>query len=186
MWRSKKPDTPQTADPEPKNLQTNQPLKPALASWEETKVNKGVMRPKGATGNGVTARFGSSLSVKGEISGNEDLYIDGTVEGAVQLGEGKLMVGATAHATADIIAREVVVCGKVKGNVRAKAKIEIKQNGSVIGDLTTPQIVIEDGAYFKGSIEIEMSAEKEADKNVLSPTASASTTPAGGAEPRSI
>ncbi len=185
MWRNKKPDTPQAADPEPKSVQTNQALKPALASWEETpKMNKDVMHPARATGDGVTARFGPSLSVKGEISGNEDLYIDGTVEGAVQLGEGKLTVGATAHVTADIIAREVVVCGKVKGNVRAKGKIEIKKDGSVIGDLTMAQIIIEDGAYFKGSIEIEKSAEKEADKNVLSRTASA--TPAAGAGPSII
>ena len=74
----------------------------------------------------------------------------------------------------------------MKGNVRGKGKIEIKKNGSVNGDLTTAQIIIEDGAYFKGSIEIEKRAEKEADKNVLSRTASASATPAAGAGPRSI
>ena len=68
--------------------------------------------------------------------------------------------------TADIIAREVVVCGNVKGIVRAKGKIEIKKDGSVIGDLTTAQIIIEDGAYFKGSIEIDRSADKQADNNV--------------------
>src|SRR5713226_10599575 len=125
MWGNKKSHTPQSADPEPKNLQANQPPKPAPAFWEgTTKMNKDVMRPAGAT-----ARLGSSLHVKGEISGNEDLYIDGTVEGLVQLGEGKLTVGATANVTADIIAREVVVCGKVKGNVHAKGKIEIKKDG---------------------------------------------------------
>ncbi len=182
MWRNKKPDTPQAADPEPKNLQTNHPPKPASPSWEgTTKTNKDVMGSAGAT-----ARLGSSLHVKGEISGNEDLHIDGTVEGAVQRGEGKLTVGATANVAANIVAREVVVCGKVKGNVHAKGKIEIKKDGSVNGDLTTAQIIIEDGAYFKGSIEIEKSAEKEADKNVLSRTASASATPAAGAGPISI
>jgi len=95
-------------------------------------------------------------------------------------------VGETAYVTADIIAREVVVCGKVKGNVRAKGKIEIKKDGSVIGDLTTAQIIIEDGAYFKGSIETEKSTEKEGDKNALFRTASAPATPAAGAGPRSI
>ena len=64
-------------------------------------------------------------------------------------------MGETANVTADIIAREVVVCGKVKGNVHAKGKVEIKKDGSAIGDLTTAQIIIEDGAYFKGSIETE-------------------------------
>src|SRR6267143_2118358 len=165
MWGNKKSHTPQAVDPEPKTWQTNQP--PA----------------------GATARVGPSLHVKGEISGNEDLYIDGTVEGAVQLGEGKLTVGATANVTADIIAREVVVCGKVKRNVSAKGKIEVKKEGSVNGDLTTAQIIIEDGAYFKGSIEIEKSAEKEGDKNVFSRTESAPASPASpaaGAGPKSI
>ena len=87
--------------------------------------------------------------------------------------------------TADIIAGEVVVCGNVKGNVRAKNRIEIKKEGSVTGDLTTPQILIEDGAYF--SLEIDRVAEKEADKNVSSQMAS--TPPkvtAAGAGPGSI
>ena len=81
---------------------------------------------------------------------------------------------------------EVIVYGSVQGNVRGKGKIEIKKNGSVNGDLTTAQIIIEDGAYFKGSIEIEKSAEKEGDKNVSSRTASTPVTPAAGAGPRSI
>jgi cytoskeletal protein CcmA (bactofilin family) len=87
--------------------------------------------------------------------------IDGSVEGLVQLDERKLTVGATAKVTADIIAREVIVYGTVKGNLRAKDRIEIKKDGSVNGDLTTARIMIEDGAYFKGSIEIDKSAEKE-------------------------
>ena len=184
MWGNKKPETPQGADPEPKNVQTNQPRKSAPESWEgTTKMNKDVMRPAGATADRATARLGSSLHVKGEISGNEDLHIDGTVEGAVQLGEGKLTVGATANVTADIIAREVVVCGNVKGIVRAKGKIEIKKDGSVIGDLTTAQIIIEDGAYFKGSIEIDKASEKESDKHAFARTASA---PAAGGGPKSL
>src|SRR5438445_13667351 len=138
-------------------------------------MNKDVMRPAGAIGNVSTARLGSSLHVKGEISGEEDLYIDGTVEGLVHLDERKLTVGVTAKLTADVVAGEVVVYGSVKGNVRGKGKIEIKKDGSVNGDLTTAQIIIEDGAYFKGSIEIEKSAQKEGDKNVFS--ASASATP---------
>jgi len=188
MWGNKKSHTPQAADPEPKNWQTNQPPKPAPPSSEgTTKMNKDVVRPAGATAAGVMARLGSSLHVKGEISGNEDLYIDGTVEGAVQLGEGKLMVGATANVTADIIAREVVVCGKVRGNVHAKGKIEIKRDGSVIGDLTTAQIIIEDGAYFKGSIEIDRAADKETDNNISPVTTFRPTTSsAAGAGPKSI
>src|SRR5260370_18474768 len=137
MWGNKKSHPPEAADTKQKNWKTNQPPKPAPPSSEgTTKMNKDVVRPAGATAAGVMARLGSSLHVKGEISGNEDLYIDGTVEGAVQLGEGKLMVGATANVTADIIAREGVVCGKVRGNLHAKGKIEIKRVVSRIGDLT--------------------------------------------------
>ncbi|HET6932936.1 MAG TPA: polymer-forming cytoskeletal protein [Candidatus Acidoferrum sp.] len=119
------------------------------------------MRPLGATADRSTARLGPSLHIKGEITGSEDLLLEGTVEGLVQLDERKLTVGASAKVTADIIAREVVVYGTVKGNLRAKDRIEIKKDGSVNGDLTTARIMIEDGAYFKGSIEIDKSGEKE-------------------------
>jgi cytoskeletal protein CcmA (bactofilin family) len=181
MWGKKKPDTTQAADLEPTNLQTNQPPKPATASSEgTTKMNEDVTLPAGGTADLAPSRLGSSLHLKGEISGNEDLDIDGTVEGLVHIDERKLTVGATANLTADIIAGEVIVYGSVKGNVRGKGKIEIKKDGSVNGDLTTPQIIIEDGAYFKGSIEIEQSVEKAGDKNVFSRTASA------GAGPKSI
>ncbi len=178
MWRDKKPDRPLVTSPEPKDLQVNQPSKPPQATLEgTTQIGKEAVRPTGAIG----ARLGPSLHVKGEISGNEDLHVDGAVEGLVHLEERKLTVGATAKLTADVIAGEVIVYGSVKGNIRGKGKIEIKKDGSVNGDLTTAQIIIEDGAYFKGSIEIEKSAEKEADKNVSSQTASAA-----GAAPKSI
>jgi cytoskeletal protein CcmA (bactofilin family) len=127
-------------------------------------MNKDVMHPTRATADGATARLGSSVHVKGEVSGNEDLYIDGTVEGLVQLDERKVTVGATAKLTADVIACEVIVYGSMNGNVRGDGKIEIKKDGSVNGDMTTAQIIIEDGAYFKGSIEIEKNEEKEGDK----------------------
>src|ERR1700690_593259 len=112
-----------------------------------------------STTSGGTARLGGSLHVKGEITGNEDLHIDGSVEGLVQLEDRKLTVGASAKVTADIIAREVVVYGNVKGNLRARDRIEIKKDGSVVGDLTTARIMIEDGAYFKGSIEIDKTGD---------------------------
>ena len=171
MWGNKKPDKPPPADPGPKNVQTRQSPKAPPALWERTpRINNNAIRPTGATADRA-ARLGPSLHVKGEISGAEDLYIDGTVEGLVHLDGRKLTVGATAKLTADVIADEVIVYGSVKGNVRGKGKIEIKKDGSVNGDLTTAQIIIEDGACFKGSIEIEKSAEKEGDKNVFPPAA---------------
>lgn len=110
------------------------------------------------------ARLGAGLHVQGEISGSEDLLIDGAVEGHVHLGDQRLTIGSTAKVTADIQAREVVVFGHVKGNLRAKDRIEIKKDGSVIGDLTTARIMIEDGAYFKGSIEIDRAGGAEISK----------------------
>ena len=168
MWRNKQLDRPQRADREPKNLQTNQPLMPAPASWEQTtRMNKDVVLPAGPTPDRATARLGPSLHVKGEISGNEDLYIDGTVEGLIHIDGQRLTVGAAAKLTADVIAGVVIVYGSVNGNVRGKGKIEIKKDGSVKGDLTTAQIIIEDGADFKGSIEIEKSVGTEGDINIL-------------------
>jgi cytoskeletal protein CcmA (bactofilin family) len=168
MWSSKKPETPQSALAEFKNLPTNQPPLPPAATWEgTTAMNADSMRPLGATADRAPARLGSSLHVKGEISGSEDLIIDGSFEGLIQLDEQKLMFGATAKVTADIIAREVVVVGNVEGNLRAKERIEIKKDASVTGDLTTARIMVEDGAYFKGSIEIERSAEKESGHSVF-------------------
>jgi cytoskeletal protein CcmA (bactofilin family) len=131
------------------------------------------MRPIEATPTRATGWLGSSLHVKGDITGTEDLLIDGSVEGLIKLDEWKLTVGATAKLTADINARDVVVHGYVKGNVHAKGRIEIKKDGAVIGNLTTAQIMIEDGADFKGSIEIDRSEVKVADKNVSSRAATA-------------
>ena len=145
MWGNKKPDT-QSTD---------------------------AMRPGDATADSVTGWLGSSLQVKGDITGTEDLLIEGSVEGLIELDERKLTVGPTAKITADINARDVVVYGFVKGNVHAKGRIEIKKDGSVIGNLTTAQIMIEDGADFKGSIEIDKGEAKVADKNLSSRAATA-------------
>src|SRR6202042_1338776 len=185
MWGNKKPDTPQSAQPEPVNPIINQSPKPAPASWEEKPaMSTDSMRPLGgATSDRSSARLGSSLHVKGEISGSEDLLIDGSVEGLIQLDERKLTVGTTAKVTADIIAREVVVYGTVKGNLRAKDRIEIKKDGSVNGDLTTARIMIEDGAYFKGSIEIDKSSEKDTAHNAF---AKSSNAPVGAPATKTI
>ena len=87
--------------------------------------------------------------------------IDGSVDGTIELKGRKLTVGAAAKVVADIHARDVVVFGYVKGDVRAIGRIEIKKDGSVIGNLATAQIMMEDGADFKGSIEIDRSIPKE-------------------------
>jgi len=137
------------------------------------KKNADEMSPLDATAEHETAWLGSSLEVKGEITGTEDLLVDGTVEGRIHLDERKLTVGTAAKVTADIDARDVVVYGYLKGNVRAKGRIEIKKDGAIIGNLTTAQIMIEDGAGFKGTIEIDRSVAEQAEKNVAARVAAA-------------
>src|SRR6266576_1519962 len=157
MWGEKKPETQQPTTVKPP--ETAAPVvKPASAKTEGKAMSTDAMRPLSTPPAGSTARLGASLHVKGEISGSEDLHIDGSVEGLVQLDDRKLTIGATAKLTADVVAREVVVYGSVKGNLRARDRIEIKKDGSVVWDLTTARIMIEDGAYFKGSIEIDRNA----------------------------
>jgi cytoskeletal protein CcmA (bactofilin family) len=101
---------------------------------------------------------GTGLRIKGELSGDEDLLVEGTVEGPIRLAGHKLTIGISGKLTSDVIAREIVVHGSVKGNMRATERIEIMKKGSVVGDLTTARILIEDGASFKGSIEIDREA----------------------------
>lgn len=102
-----------------------------------------------------SARLGSSLRIKGEISGSEDLQIDGIVEGPVFLDGHALTVGTPAQLNSEIQASEVVVFGKVVGNVHAHGRVEITRDGSITGDIDCARISIEDGAHFKGRIEID-------------------------------
>jgi cytoskeletal protein CcmA (bactofilin family) len=109
------------------------------------------------------------MKIKGQISGNEDLLVDGTVEGPISVGQHKLTVGHNGQVTSGLAAREIVVYGKVAGNQKVVSEsIEIKKDASVIGNVTTRRVVIEDGAGFKGSIEIEQSS-KQVDSKDNSP-----------------
>ena len=107
----------------------------------------------GSSGNG-TSYLGPGLLIKGEISGHEDLRLDSKVEGSISIGGYRLTVGPGAHLDADVVAREAVISGKVNGDIRAHDRIEIMKSASVVGDLTTSKIVIEEGAYMNGGIEI--------------------------------
>jgi cytoskeletal protein CcmA (bactofilin family) len=105
--------------------------------------------------SGASARLGPTFQIKGQITGSEDLQLDGTVEGPISLNGHELTVGPTAKLTSEIHAGEIVVYGKVVGNVHSKGRVDIKKDGSVTGDVDSARISIEDGAYFKGSIEID-------------------------------
>lgn len=103
---------------------------------------------------GVAAALGKSVMIKGQIISREDLTIDGEVEGTVELQEHRLTVGPNGKVQAGIKAREIVVLGAIHGNVEATDKIDIRKDAKLVGDIKTARIVIEDGAYFKGSIDI--------------------------------
>ena len=102
-----------------------------------------------------TARLGASLAIKGHITGTEDLRIDGKVDGPVSLRGHELTIGLTAQLNSEIQAGEVVVYGKVVGNLHARGRVDIKKDGSIVGDISSARISIEDGAHFKGRIEID-------------------------------
>jgi cytoskeletal protein CcmA (bactofilin family) len=108
------------------------------------------------------AVIGKSVTVKGQISSREDLTIDGEVEGSIELSEHRLTVGPHGRVHAGVRAREIVVLGSIHGNVETSDKIEIRKDGKLIGDIKTARIVIEDGAYFKGNIDISKPEVKAA------------------------
>jgi len=102
-----------------------------------------------------SSRLGSTLAVKGTISGTEDLQIDGKVEGHISLSGQKITVGPAGQLNAEVTVREALIQGKLSGNICAGERVEIKKGSEVIGDITTARIAIEDGAHFKGAIEID-------------------------------
>jgi cytoskeletal protein CcmA (bactofilin family) len=111
-------------------------------------------RQSGATVR-ISARLGASLEIKGHITGSEDLQIDGKVDGPISLHGHELTVGPKAQLNSEIHAGQVIVYGKVVGNVHARDRVDVKTDGSIIGDISTARISIEDGAHFKGRIEID-------------------------------
>jgi cytoskeletal protein CcmA (bactofilin family) len=120
---------------------------------------------------GGSAALGKNVTVKGQIFAREDLTIDGEVEGTVECHEHRLTIGPNARVQAGLKAREIIIQGSIQGNVDATDKIDIKKEAKLVGDIKTSRIVIEDGAYFKGSIDIS----KAAARPVVQAAASAST-----------
>lgn len=112
-------------------------------------------RQSAPTTTGEQAAIGKGLYIKGEITGSESLFIDGKVEGSINLPGNRLTVGRNGQVTASITAREIVVLGKVKGNVSATDRVDIRAEGALTGDVAAARISIEDGAFFKGGIDIK-------------------------------
>jgi len=105
------------------------------------------------------ASIGKSVVIKGELSGSEDLYLDGEVEGSIVLNGNSLTVGPNGRVRAHIKAREVIVHGKVDGNILSAQRVELRRSAAVLGDITSQRIMIEDGAYLKGSIDVQRDAK---------------------------
>jgi cytoskeletal protein CcmA (bactofilin family) len=99
--------------------------------------------------------IGKSVVIRGELTGNEDLYLDGEIEGNIDLRDHKLVIGPNGKIKATITARDIVLHGRVEGNVSAQERVELKKSCTLIGDVSTSRIVIEDGAFFKGAIDIK-------------------------------
>lgn len=154
MWKPNQPGSTTPPTPEPQR-----PATPAPTSFEPAPATParpaapaaGVSAP---SGTGEQATIGKSLIVKGEVTGSESLYIDGKVEGAITLPGNRVTVGRNGQVAANISAREIVVLGKVRGNCQASDRIDIRSEGSLTGDVIAARISIEDGAFFKGGIDI--------------------------------
>jgi cytoskeletal protein CcmA (bactofilin family) len=129
-------------------------------------------------GSSSQAQIGKSLQLKGEITGSEDLLIDGEVEGTVELKDNNLTIGPNGNVHADVQAKSITILGRLQGNVRAGDRVEIRKTGSLEGDLATARIIIEDGAVFRGSIDILQPGRQDADRM---PAAQPAKEPAGAA-----
>ena len=129
--------------------------------------------------------IGKSVVIKGELSGSEDLTIEGQVDGKIELRENVLTIGPNARIKAQVFAKSVIVLGKVNGNVSASEKVDIREHGSVEGDIVSPRLAIADGAYFRGAIDMQRSGKaaetKKEEAKPVSPPAVATAAPAGAA-----
>ena len=155
MWKpTNQPSTP-SASPEPQRPNT-----PSVSSAVEPVP---AAAPRNAAVNSADqATIGKSLVIKGEVTGSESLYIDGRVEGSINLPGNRVTVGRNGVVNANVTAREIVVIGKVRGNLQASDRVDIRNEGSLTGDVIAQRISIEDGAFFKGGIDIRKPGQQKA------------------------
>ena len=187
MWNKRRDDepskpavptiTPKPAPPEPTPVPVKKEATPSTMSSTPLRSPE-LDGPRGA------ATIGKAVKVNGQIVSQEDLYVDGDVEGTVELIQHKLTIGPNGKVHASSIkAREVVVLGSIQGNVDASDRIEIRKDAKLIGDIKTARIIIEDGAYFKGSIDIVKPEPKPAPAPRPQPAAQAAPASAPAATP---
>ena len=154
MWKP----TQQGQSPSPTSTPEQPAARPVPVQQQPT-----IETPRAATSSvGEQASISKGLSIKGEITGTESLFIDGKVEGSISIPGNRVTVGRNGQVAANITAREIVVLGKVRGNMAASDRVDIRSEGSLTGDVTAQRISIEDGAYFKGGIDIRKPGNSEA------------------------
>src|SRR5580700_1573667 len=153
MWnkrRDEEPARPYAPPPSPAPVAPS-PIEPKKEITPVSSMPMGKFEPQSPAGS---ASIGKAVKVVGQIYSKEDLYVDGEIEGTVEALEHKLTIGPNGVVRAGVKAREVVALGTIQGNVEAHDKIEIRKDAKLVGDIRTARIIIEDGAYFKGSIDI--------------------------------
>jgi cytoskeletal protein CcmA (bactofilin family) len=167
MWKpTNQPNAAPTPSPEPQRSYTPPTTEPPRSSWSATVTSQ------------EQATVGKSLVIKGEVSGCEPLYIDGHVEGTINLPDNRVTVGRTGVVSANISAREIVILGNVRGNMTASDRFDIRSEGSLTGDITAQRINIEEGAYIKGGVDIRRPSQKtDGETKYTSPTAEAVAPP---------
>ena len=154
MWKpTNQPNTPTSRPPEPERPAAIPA--PSTSAASEPAPARAV-----AASTADQATIGKSLVIKGEVTGSESLYIDGRVEGSINLAGNRVTVGRNGVVSANINAREIVVLGKVRGNLTASDRVDIRSDGSLTGDVVAARISIEDGAFFKGGIDIRKGGQK--------------------------
>jgi len=117
----------------------------------------------------TAVNIGKSVVIKGELNGSEDLTIEGQVEGKIELRQNVLTIGANGKIKAQVFAKSVIILGEVTGNVSASDKVDIRDNGSVDGDIAAPRVAIAEGAHFRGSIDMQKAGGKAAEPKAAEP-----------------
>ncbi len=181
MWKrddAVKPTPPAGTGPAPVQSVNTPPATEPVRTVSESQ--RGLEREK------TTVNIGKSVVIKGELSGSEDLTIEGQVEGKIELRQNVLTIGANARIKAQVFAKAVVILGEVTGNVTASEKVDIRDNGSVDGDIASPRVAIAEGAHFRGSIDMQRGGTKggEAKAESKPAPAPAQTAPAPAAAGR--
>lgn len=163
VWKkSDEPSTPRPAEPTPANRPATPP---PTSSFSSTAPSAGE-----APRRSDRATIGPSIFIKGDLTGDEDLVVEGRVDGKIDLKQNNVTIGTNGRVKADIFGRVVTVEGEVDGNVVAHEQAILRKAGAIRGNITAPRVVLEDGSRFKGSIDMEAKESRDSGRNNASET----------------